>query len=290
MASNEKLDSWILKHADCFNLQVESNTWTEKWLPGFFDVRSFMTVMGETFEGTGIDSDERAAFYKSFSEVIERIFCRFNNIGSNGVSAHLGRDASIFLSQNELFERASFQAFSQGEIQSVPIENEKIKEIVKSMKNILSVLGVDIQFIQVNSIVPEFTLFIARSTRISGDQSFVGLGHDLSVEESFIKSLQECLVNVVADLAGKSLSRTEQKSCQIFLDEKDSCVFESRRSGKGKRSNQGEASVEVKSRRLSCPIQELNNVPLFVFQSYFHFGDQQDGDPIKSKINQCVNQ
>ena len=105
MDNTKELKQWIIDNADALKLKVERLHWIKDWFPGYSDYWVSAIINNESFEGRGIDSDDEQAFLKAFSELVERIFCFYNGINSNGVAAHYNKNSAILNARKELIER-----------------------------------------------------------------------------------------------------------------------------------------------------------------------------------------
>ena len=202
MDNTKKLKQWIIDNADTLKLKVERLHWINDWFPGYSDYWVSAIINNESFEGRGIDSDDEQAFLKAFSELVERIFCFYNGINSNGVAAHYNKNAAILNARKELIERDAVLCHHLTDIPFIPIENEQVQKNFEFLRNQLIEKGIEIKLAQAKSSVKNLKVTVCVAQGGKHFASFFGFGCDYNIHAAQEKAMQECLTNVIALISG----------------------------------------------------------------------------------------
>ncbi|POB14823.1 YcaO-like family protein [Halobacteriovorax sp. DA5] len=296
MDDYKELNKWILAHSKSLDLQVERLNWVKNWLPEYHDFRVTGSVSGHRLEGRGTDRNEEIAFYKSFSELIERMYCFALNINSNGVAAHVNKSKAIENAKLELLERDAVLChhhaqtpFRKPEDFDLPCEFKEIRERLKNE-------GITLALATTKAAIADCHVAVCHA---SGGDRFGGLygfGCNENINDSFESALLECLINVVAHLDGNldllplSPNDLYEKKVPNGLDHKRvhfaHKLFELKADNYGPvTSLETEENIfEIKT--LEAPIPIFDDLPLHVMRAISsHLQDIYYGRVEEHKIN-----
>ncbi|MBI2519943.1 MAG: YcaO-like family protein [Bdellovibrio sp.] len=201
MDNIKKLKYWISVNAETLKLQVERMRWVDDWFPGYFDFAVSAQVDGQIFTGRGIAGDEDTAFLKALSEMVERVYCFYHKIGSNGVAAHPDRDQAILNAKKELIERDAVLCHTLTNTPFFHFLAHDLKEYHFIMDH-LSTKGVSLKLAQAHSSVPDLSVVICTTSGEGIPGQLFGFGCDHDLQRASLKAIFECMLNSVAILEG----------------------------------------------------------------------------------------
>ncbi|PIQ68573.1 MAG: hypothetical protein COV91_03530 [Candidatus Taylorbacteria bacterium CG11_big_fil_rev_8_21_14_0_20_46_11] len=226
MDDYKELNNWIVAHSRSLDLQVERLGWVNRWLPEFHDFLVMGKAFGRTFEGRGTDKNEEYAFYKAFSELIERIYCFGQKINSNGVAAHIDRVQATANAKKELVERDAILCHYLTKTPFRRLEGVSLPKKFEELSSRLKKYGITLTLGRALSAVENWHVAICHA---DGGEDFgilCGFGCDENLSCAFESAILECMINVVAHLDGNldlpSLSVNElyKKETAKSLDHK----------------------------------------------------------------------
>ena len=296
MDNTKELKQWIIDNADTLKLKVERLHWINDWFPGYSDYWVSAIINNESFEGRGIDSDDEQAFLKAFSELVERIFCFYNGINSNGVAAHYNKNAAILNARKELIERDAVLCHHLTDTPFVPIENEQVQPNFMYLKDQLIEKGIEIKLAQTKSSVKNLKVAICVAKGGKHFASFFGFGCDYNIHMAQEKAMQECLTNVIAlingchDIENLSIKDFSEKSITTSRDHRQVHFTEklfNLNIYKYFSGNRNSLEInDIGINNLQGPIPIFNSIPIYVvkatsnsLQNIFY------GIPNEEKIN-----
>lgn len=202
MDDYKELNKWILAHSKSLDLQVERLHWVNDWLPGYHDFCVTGKAFGRIFEGRGTDKNEEVAFYKSFSELVERIYCFGHKLNSNGVATHVHKRQAVANAKKELIERDAIlchyltkNSFQRHENFLIPNEFEELSSRLKKD-------GITLNFGWAHSISDNYHVAICHADGGEHFGTLCGFGCNESSVHSIESAILECMINVVAHLNG----------------------------------------------------------------------------------------
>ncbi|MEK6625288.1 MAG: YcaO-like family protein, partial [Bdellovibrionota bacterium] len=198
MDNNKKLKHWITGYAKVLKLQVERMRWVDDWFPGYFDFSLSAQVDGQTFAGRGIADDEDTAFLKAFSEMVERVYCSYHKIGSNGVAAHPDGEQAIFNARKELIERDAVLCHT---LTNTPFFPALAYEY-HSIADHLAKKGLALNLARAYSSVSDLLVVICMASGEGILGQLFGFGCDNDLQSASLKAIFECMLNTVAILDG----------------------------------------------------------------------------------------
>lgn len=109
MANQTSLTEWLFERREVLNLQYKAFAWPKDFCLRLFDYECRITTDNETFVGRGSDADEATAIEKSSAEALERAFCFFNGLSSEGAALRKTRESAQRGAEVEAVERFHFQ-------------------------------------------------------------------------------------------------------------------------------------------------------------------------------------
>lgn len=296
MDDYKKLNKWILAHSKSLDLQVERLNWVKSWLPEYHDFRVTGSLSDHRFEGRGTDKNEEIAFYKSFSELIERMYCFALKINSNGVAAHIDKLKAIENAKLELLERDAVlchyltdTSFRGPEDFNIPHEFKGIRENLKSE-------GITLTLATTKAAIADCHVAVCHAS--GGDRFGVlyGFGCNENLNEAFESALLECLINVVAHLDGNldllplSPNDLYEKTAPTGLDHKSvhfsHKLFELKADNYGPETSLGTEENIFDIKTLKAPFPIFDDLPLHVVRATSsHLQDIYYGKVQEHKIN-----
>ena len=267
MADQTGLIQWLLSHKDKLDLQVLECTWAQAFFPGLFDLQVELTLGGRRYKGRGADRNADVALSKAAAEAVERYVCKYNDIGSCGVAAHITRDLANQNATLELFERIWLREH-MFEPRQIRTNDERTVEYQgQSLRVRLLTAGSDAKII---------ALALADGLR-AGFGCILGLaaGKTDDVEVTREKALIECLRNVTAQISKPEASI----SLEIYRTLPSPSADDQRRLlldleyGQAvlRRAQQaGTASFGLRMELLSLDAPHLLNCPLYFSRARCH--------------------
>ncbi|HAZ13183.1 MAG: hypothetical protein A2X86_15980 [Bdellovibrionales bacterium GWA2_49_15] len=201
MDNIKKLKHWIFAKAETLKLQVERMRWVDDWFPGYFDFALSAQIDGRKFVGRGMADDEDTAFLKAFSEMVERVYCFYHKIGSNGVAAHPRRDQAILNAKKELIERDAVLCHTLTNTPFLPVKAHDLNEY-RSVEDNLAKRGISLNLAQAHSSVSDRTVVVCTTSGEGIPGQFFGFGCDYDRPNAALKAIFECMLNSVAILEG----------------------------------------------------------------------------------------
>lgn len=207
MANSKEIGSWLIANSEHLNLTVKNATWIKDWLPQYSHISVEITVNGNTVLGSSIDKSSDMAFVKAGAEAIERLVCVENGIHSTGVASHIDYESAKCNAKNELLERDSFLSHFFGNVPFSEVSSKYIEsQSFVNISNKLDSLGIDLKIVRLKSHVDMhgFACFCTPSNPEMSFSSVIGLSYSSSEEESFYKSILECLPAMVWYLNNKT--------------------------------------------------------------------------------------
>lgn len=199
MGNQEEIGSWILNHLHSHGLLIERMGWIKDWFPEYTDFRITATIEGEVLVGRGIDQDQDTALYKAFSELVERSYCAFHKIDSNGVAAHFDKSQAELNAKKELIER---DAILCHHLTGKPFFLNEYPKRLDALKERLREFGFELKFAEAISPVEDYRVTVCQ---ILGGQKFGsiwGFGCDTDFNKAFDHALFEAMINVSAYIHG----------------------------------------------------------------------------------------
>lgn len=274
MDDYKELNKWILTHSKSLDLQVERLNWVNCWLPEYHDFLVTGKAFGRTFEGRGMDKNESVAFYKSFSELVERIYCFDHKLNSNGVATHVHKIQAVANAKKELIERDAIlchyltkNAFQKHESFSIPNEFEELSSRLKKD-------GITLNFGWANSVGNNFHVAICHADGGEHFGTLCGFGCDEKPANSLESAILECMINVVAHLDGNldlfplSVNELYKKDFAKGLDHKrvhfSHKLFKLKTGEVDFDASQKMEKDEFEIQILKTSLPLLNNIPLYV--------------------------
>ena len=120
MANQTSLTEWLFDRREVLNLQYRALTWPKDFGLELFDFECRIETNDKSFVGRGSDAHEATALEKSSAEALERAFCYFNGISTEGTALRMNGASARRGAENESFERFYFHRCLGGEL---PIES-----------------------------------------------------------------------------------------------------------------------------------------------------------------------
>ena len=198
MDNIKKLKHWIADHAETLKLQVERMHWVDDWFPGYFDFSLSAKVDGQTFTGRGIADDEDTALLKAFSEMVERVYCFYHKIGSNGVATHPDGEQAIFNAKKELIERDAVLCHT---LTNTPFFPALAYEY-HSIADHLAKRGVSLNLALAHSSISDLSVVVCTASGAGIPGQLFGCGCNSDEQSAALKAIFECMINTVAILDG----------------------------------------------------------------------------------------
>ena len=201
MDNIKKLKHCIADHAKVLKLQIDRMRWVDDWFPGHYDFSLSAQVDCQTFIGRGIADDEDTAFLKAFSEIVERVYCYYHKVGSNGVAVHSDREQAILNARKELIERDAVLCHT---LTSTPFFQAVAHELNEyhSVSDQLAKKGASLKLSQAYSSVSDLSILICTVSGGGIPGQLFGFGCDSDQKNAALKAIFECMINTVAILDG----------------------------------------------------------------------------------------
>lgn len=201
MENNKKeLINWAITH---FNkdLEIVEQRWNIFEKQPYFDFRANITILGNKYEGRGVNLSQKNALNAAIGEAIERYAISYNNLeNSNGCAFHTDFNTAITNAQNEILERHYVMLFTLGYWSQEKISKSSFPQEISTLIQILESKGIEFDFYSLHS-SNSSSIALCQANGLKSIKPFgliFGSSCTSSQDQSMIKSFKEVLVNVVA--------------------------------------------------------------------------------------------
>lgn len=199
MENLQRLTQYFLSKSRILSLDVTKLSWTENYLPGYFDYQTKITLMGHEFVGRGTSKHEEEAFIKSCVEALER-FSFYNFHSSWALAGHERIELARQNSYAELsgIDKVLCHHFTRKHLKPLPwekLEGIPVKALLKSLNKQKIIL-------ETYELMPnkdlKVILAITRKPFQSKKSGFVpGFGAHCDIEKAAIHAIIESLRNAI---------------------------------------------------------------------------------------------